>query len=253
MKRTTALIATLLALVVVALPSVASAASLNVRAASLATVTATRCDDAIEVRPDAAQGVVAAGYTTAFEVRGIAAACAGKPLKVAVFSRTGALLGEGAVPAAQVVGSTAKVTLTPVNPRGVFLPDVHGAAATTGTWGVPATWTLPGNALPAVLCIAPVGCEISYTLPTNTESQASVRVVQGIHFVDGGTVLINLGALEIQEAQRAYISSQSFLTSARVTSCDGRFVTAEFSSFLQATFTVTANQETTGAFQCTRP
>lgn len=152
MKRATALIATLLALVVVSLPTVASAAVLKVRGPVLTTVVAERCDDAIEVRPDTTGGVADSGRTTAFEVLGIAEACAGQLLTVVAFSATGTLLGEGSVAGSAVTGATVKVTLTPVDPRGVLLSDVAGVAATLGTWGVPARWTYTPPVLPASSC-----------------------------------------------------------------------------------------------------
>lgn len=195
MKRTTALLATLLTLVVVALPSVASAASLNVRGAVVTVVAAKRCDDALEVRPDARQGLVGSGYTTAFEVRDVAAACAGRALEVVVFSATGARLGSGQLALAdQFAGGTVYLTLTPVDARGVFLPDVLGGAATVGTWAIPARWVLPGTTLPLVLCRTEAGaaCAPSVSAITSPATGTWRFQIQAQGFLQGDRLYINL-------------------------------------------------------------
>lgn len=243
------MLAALLALAV-PLSSVASAASLALGPAVLTAVSDQRCDDAIEVRPRSGRPASASGTTRLFEARGVASACAGRDVVVTLVGASGEPLGaaRGAVPPG---GGTVSLAVAEAD-AAVFLPGVRSVAALVGTWGVGAVWQLPGDALPVVLCVAPVGCSVSYEVLADTEDLARLRVTQGVHFVRSSTVLVNLGALQIDEARRVTLTEGVF-TSARITSCDGRFVLVDVSSFLVGTFTLTADSSLTGAVQCTLP
>lgn len=192
MKRTTALIATLLALVVVALPSVASAASLNVRSAVLTMVSESGCDDAVEVRPRTGQGVLAQGTTTLFEARGVDKACAGRQLAVTIFRASGASLGTAVASIPQgFAGGTVNLTTG----GAVFVPDVAGVAATLGTWGVAATWTLPGDVLPLVICRTESGASCAPSIGAVSVDRAGTTwsfTIRAEAFFRGDQLYINV-------------------------------------------------------------
>lgn len=192
--RTAVIIASLLALVAVAIPSVASAASLNVRGAVVTSVAAQRCDDAIEVRPRTGQPVLTRGTTTLFEVRGLAAACAGASIEVALVGANGAALGTAR---ADVPRPFAGGVVNIATSQTVFVPNVRKVSATVGTWGVPATWVLPGSVLPLVICTTESGgaCtpsearEVSASVTTLALSRGSIFF--GWFYKD--RLLINMG------------------------------------------------------------
>lgn len=253
MKRTTALIATLLALVVVALPSVASAASLNVRSAVLTTVSETGCDDAIEVRPRTGQGVLAQGTTTLFEARGVDKACAGRQLAVTIFRASGAPLGTAV---ANIPQGFAGGTVNLATGGAVFVPDVAGVAATLGTWGVAATWTLPGDVLPLVICTSSQGVACltgagDVRIVTNTAQRLVIDMSRWNWFAESYVITVNLDhpSLALRNSQTVSVTGGG-LTDASATSCAGSLLTLRPTSLIYMSVSVTGYPGSGGTVQC---
>lgn len=96
----------------------------------------------------AAAGGVSGGKATTVEVTGLGAACGGQELDLTLYGDDGDALTSAALSlAADAQGSTT-VTVPAYTPA-----DVAGAAATVGTWGVPASWTYtPPVSAPMVSC-----------------------------------------------------------------------------------------------------
>lgn len=200
MKRATALIATLLALVVVALPSVASAASLKVSRPVLTTLTAQRCDDAIVISPRKDQSEngkgglngydeISTGSTRKFEARGLAPSCAGKKIEATLIDADGVALAtlEGNASAGGTVNLTAS--------KAVFLPDVRRAAAIVGSWGVSAAWQLPGEVLPLVMCKTRNGnssCAPTVEILGRGTNEWSFSITSQQYFRAGDRMYVNL-------------------------------------------------------------
>lgn len=255
MKRTTALIATLLALVVVALPSMASAASLNVRGAVVTTVTATACDDAVEVRPRSGQPVLSRGTTDLFEARGVARACAGKALEVTLYDQAGASLGVArANLPASFAGGTVALALT--GGRTSFVPDIRGAAVTIGTWAVDATWVLPGDVLPLVICTNSQGAPCltasgDVRIATNSAQRLVLEMSRWNWLADSYVITVNLDhpSLALRNSRTVTVTGGG-LTDASATACAGPLLTLRPTSLIYMSVTVTGYPGSGGAVQC---
>lgn len=180
--RTAAVVVALLAFALLVPPSLASAASLRVRAGVLTALSAHRCDDAIAIQPRAGQGVLAQGTTTLFQASDVAKSCAGRRLTVTIFRSSGAPLGTaGANIPQSFTGGTVNLTTT----AAVFVPEVAGVAATIGTWGVATSWSVPGDALPLVICRTSSGAACTPSVSDSGNStEVRVQLRRGGLFFD---------------------------------------------------------------------
>ena len=121
----------------------AHAAQLDVAETVLTTQSSTRCAEGLRVGPGA---IAADGSAREVVVTGLTAVCAGALIEITVADASGPIAQfNGVVPAS---GSSA---VTVVGPR--FTPASRQiAAATVGTWGVPAVWAYVGPPQVAASC-----------------------------------------------------------------------------------------------------
>lgn len=123
----------------------AAAAQLRLRTASITSVSvADRCTPAMTV----ANGTITGTRSTTVLVTGLGSGCGGRAIALTLFGANGAALTSVTTTVPAGTSGSATVTVPAYTPS-----VVSGAAATLGSWGVPATWTYrPPTPRPLVSC-----------------------------------------------------------------------------------------------------
>lgn len=142
--RACAVVAILAVLLAVAL-SPAQAAQLPIAPAKITAVVLTgRCTPTVTT----ANGPVTGSQATTVTVTGLGTGCGGRVIALTLFGTGGSALTTATVTLAANQGSSVTITVPTYAPA-----SVAGAAATVGSWGVPATWTYtPPAVVPLVSC-----------------------------------------------------------------------------------------------------